>query len=289
VSDSITEALIQGYKEGFLTLFQQEGSQLRPYMRVENQSAKADFYDRIGSTTVAQRTVRHGDSPYIPTPHTRRMNVMQDFHWGDFIDDQDKIRTLNDPTNEYVRAGAMAMGRKIDTLILSGLTGSAWGGETGTTEHTYASEALTTIPHTSTGLTFVKLRLIKAAFGNADVPQTARIVIACTATQISDLMGETELTSADYQQVKALINGEMTTAFGFTFVQVSPSFLTKVSTERDCIAFVAGHNVLGMGIEPEGHIERRADKGFSTYVYMAMSAGATRLEGPSVVTVECTE
>lgn len=289
MSDTITEAFIQGYKEGFLELFQQKGSKLRPYMRVENQSAKSDFYDRIGATTVAQRTVRHGDSPYIATPHSRRMNVMQDFHWGDFVDDQDKIRTLNDPTNPYVRAGAMAMGRKVDTLILEGLIGSAWGGETGTTEATYASEALTTILHGSAGLTFAKLRAAKAAFGNVDVPQDANLVVACTATQISDLMNEDKLTSADYQQVRALVNGEMSTAFGFTFVQISPSFLTVASNIRDCVCFVADHNVLGMGIEPEGHIERRADKGFSTYVYMAMSAGATRLEGESVVTVECDE
>ncbi len=290
MSDQITTAFIQGYKEGFLELFQQKGSKLRPYMRVENQHAKSDFYDRIGETTVAQRTVRHGDSPYIATPHSRRMNVMQDFHWGDFVDDQDKIRTLNDPTNPYVRAGAMAMGRKVDTLILEGLIGSAWGGETGTTEYTLAAEGLTTIPEVSTGLTFAKLRAVKAAFGNVDVPQDAQLVIACTATQISDLMGQTELTSADYQQVKALVNGEMSTAFGFTFVQVSPSFLSvDGSNIRDCVCFVADHNVLGMGIEPEGHIERRADKGFSTYVYMAMSAGATRLEGESVVIVECDE
>ncbi len=290
MSDTITEAFIQGYKEGFLELFQQKGSLLRPYMRVENQSAKSDFYDRIGATTVAQRTVRHGDSPYIATPHSRRMNVMQDFHWGDFVDDQDKIRTLNDPTNPYVRAGAMAMGRKVDELILSGLIGSAWGGETGTTEVTLATEGLTTIAEGNTGLTFAKLRTLKKQLGLADVPQESTIVIAVTANQIADLLNEEKLTSADYQQVKALVNGEMNTAFGFTFIQVTPALLAVDASDiRTCVAFVANHNVLGMGIEPEGHIERRADKGFSTYVYMAMSAGATRLEGESVCLVNCDE
>ena len=45
----------------------------------------------------------------------------------------DKIRSLNDPTNDYVQAAVWAMGRAKDDELISAALGDAFGGRSGGT------------------------------------------------------------------------------------------------------------------------------------------------------------
>ena len=44
---------------------------------------------------------------------------MVDYEYADLIDNQDKIRTLIDPTSSYALAAAYAIGRAMDDEIIS--------------------------------------------------------------------------------------------------------------------------------------------------------------------------
>ncbi len=290
MSFEVTTAHVQQYKAGIETLVQQRGSKLRGAVRVEDQMGKASFYDQIDATTVRKRTVRHGDSPFISTPHARRMNVLEDFDWGDFIDDEDQIRLLNDPTSEYVKAASFAMGRAMDQSIVDAAFADAQTGETGSTTVTFANDGGTTIAEGNVGLTIAKLIEAKETLDDNEAEEGERRYIACTAKQISDLLATTQVTSSDFNVIRALVAGDVDTYMGFKFIRISSSILAVDASDiRDCICWSERGLLLGLGADITARIDERADKGFSTYAFASMSIGATRMQGKKVVKIECDE
>jgi hypothetical protein len=208
---------------------------------------------------------------------------MADYEFADLIDQQDKVRLLIDPTSSYAQAAAMAMGRAIDDVIITAALGTAYTGETGSTSTANANQ----IVHGSAGLTIAKLRTAKQTLDLSDVDPSIPRHIIVSPRQISDLLNITEVTSSDFNTVKALANGEINTYLGFNFIVSNR--LTLSSTTRSCIAFAQDGLALGIGKDVNARIDERADKSYATQVYYCMSIGATRMEEDKVVEVQCTE
>ena len=106
--------------------------------------------------------------------------------------------------------------------------------------------------------------------------------------QISDLLGTTQVTSSDFNTVKALANGEISTSFlGFNFV--TSNRLTLASSKRLCLAYAGDGIKLALGQDIMTRIDERSDKGYATQVYVCMTMGATRMEEEKVVTIQAHE
>jgi len=283
MSTQVTTAFVQQYSANVQMLSQQMGSLLRDKVRVESITGKNAFLDQVGSVTAVEKTSRHSDTPQIDTPHARRRISLSDYEFADLIDQQDKVRLLIDPTSSYAQAAAMAMGRAIDDVIISAALGTAYTGETGSTSTANAN----TIAHGSGGLTVAKLRTAKQTLDLSDVDPSIPRHIIVSPRQISDLLNITEVTSADFNTVKALANGEINTYLGFNFIVSNRLALS--STTRSCIAFAQDGIALGIGKDVNARIDERADKSYATQVYYCMSIGATRMEEDKVVEVQCTE
>jgi len=283
MSTQVTTAFVQQYSANVQMLSQQMGSLLRDKVRIESITGKNAFLDQVGSVTAVEKTSRHSDTPQIDTPHARRRISLSDYEFADLIDQQDKVRLLIDPTSSYAQAAAMAMGRAIDDVIISAALGTAYTGETGSTSTANAN----TIAHGSGGLTVAKLRTAKQTLDLSDVDPSIPRHIIVSPRQISDLLNITEVTSADFNTVKALANGEINTYLGFNFIVSNRLALS--STTRSCIAFAQDGIALGIGKDVNARIDERADKSYATQVYYCMSIGATRMEEDKVVEVQCTE
>ena len=283
MSSQVTTAFVQQYSANVQMLSQQMGSLLRDKVRVESITGKNAFLDQVGSVTAVEKTSRHSDTPQIDTPHARRRISLSDYEFADLIDQQDKVRLLIDPTSSYAQAAAMAMGRAIDDVIISAALGTAYTGETGSTSTANANQ----IVHGSGGLTVAKLRTAKQTLDLSDVDPSIPRHIIVSPRQISDLLNITEVTSADFNTVKALANGEINTYLGFNFIVSNRLALS--STTRSCIAFAQDGIALGIGKDVNARIDERADKSYATQVYYCMSIGATRMEEDKVVEVQCTE
>jgi len=181
------------------------GSLLRDKVRVESVVGKNAFFDQVGSVTAQLKVSRHSDTPQIDTPHSRRRVSLADYEFADLIDQQDKVRLLIDPTSSYAQAAAMAMGRAMDDVIIAAATGTAFTGETGAT----SEAAQTAIAAGGAGLTIAKLRTAKQTFDLASVDPSIPRHIVVGPEQINNLLGTTEVTSSDFNTVKALANGEV--------------------------------------------------------------------------------
>jgi len=267
-------------------LSQQKGSLLRGAVDVETVVGKNSFFDQVGSVTAVKRTTRHSDTPQIDTPHSRRRVSLVDYEYADLIDNQDKIRTLIDPTSSYATAAAYALGRAMDDEIIAAVSGTAYTGETGSTSVALPSAQKITEASTG-GLTIDKLRNAKEILDSGNVDPSIPRYIVVGPKQISDLLGTTQVTSSDFNTVKALANGEVNQFLGFNFI--TSTRLGLASSKRTCLAFASDGVKLAVGQDLMTRIDERADKGYSTQVYVCMSIGATRMEEEKVVTIETYE
>lgn len=301
MSTQIPVSFVDQFSRNVFHLSQQKGSKYRRAVRNEVQNAESAFYDRIGAVSAQLKPGRHSDTPQIDTPHTRRMVTLNDYEWADLIDKEDKIRTINDPANDYVMAAMWAMGRSMDDVIIAALGGSAYGGQKGT-------DAVV-LPDTQkfacnngaafTNLNVLSLRKLKRMLDDKDV--VGKRYLGCAPSQIEAMLGQTEATSSDYASVKALVQGEINTFMGFEFMpgtrfgteSGAPLFSpvtgladgggASVNGFRKCFVWVEDGAMLAVGADVKARVGERADKSYSNQVYASMSIGATRLEEEKVI------
>ena len=214
------------------------------------------------------------------------MVTLSDYEYADLIDDADKVRLLVDPTSVYSRAAAAAMGRTMDDVIIAAALGTAKTGKDGGTSTALPSGQK--IAHGSAGLTLAKLLSAKEILDANSVDPSIPRYIVVSPKQISDLLNNTTVTSSDFNTVKALAQGELSTFVGFNFI-TSNRLTTDSNSDRQVIAFASDGIKLAMGKEPQARIDERADKSYSTQVYYCQSIGATRMEEEKVVEIACNE
>jgi len=286
MSNQITTAFVQQYSNNVQMLSQQKGSLLRSAVDVETVVGKNSFFDQVGVASAVKRLTRHADTPQMDTPHARRRVSLVDYEYSDLIDNQDKIRTLIDPTSAYATAAAYALGRAQDDEIIAALSGTAYTGETGSTATVLPSAQKITEASTG-GLTIAKLRTAKEILDSASVDPSIPRYIAVGPRQITDLLGTTEVTSSDFNSVKALANGEVNSFLGFNFIVSNR--LDISSSKRLCLVWAMDGCKMAIGQDLMTRIDERADKGYAHQVYVCQSIGATRMEEEKVVTIEAHE
>jgi hypothetical protein len=286
MSTQITTAFVNQFSANVQMLSQQMGSLLRNAVDTESVNGEKAFFDQVGQAAAVLRTSRHQDTPLVDTPHTRRMVTMSDYEYADLIDDSDKVRLLVDPTSTYSRAAAAAMGRAMDDVIITAALGTSQTGKDGSTSTTLPAGQK--IAHGSAGLTIAKLVSAKELLDAASVDPSIPRHIVVSPKQISDLLNNTTVTSSDFNTVKALAQGEISSFVGFNFI-VSNRLTTDSNSDRQVIAFAQDGIKLAVGKEPNARIDERADKSYSTQVYYCQTIGSTRMEESKVVEIACNE
>lgn len=277
MSSQITTAMVEQYKSNVLMLAQQKGSKLRDTVRSEMVTGKNAYFERIGAVDMVDATSRHDDTPQIDTPHSRRRVSLTTSRFADLIDNADKVRTLIDPTSPYAMNAAWAAGRKMDAVVVAALAGNAYAGVAGAT--TVALPSAQKVAAASAGLTIAKLRSAREILLGADVDLDMGATCIINPAGLTDLLSATEITSSDYNTVKALVQGQVDTFLGFKFV------VSTQVTALKAYCYAKNAAVLAVGSEPVVRISERADKNYSTQVFVEMDIGATRVEDEGVVEI----
>lgn len=287
MSFEVTTAFVQQYTTNVQLLLQQRGSKLRDYCTMGAYTGKAaKAVEQIGAVTAQKRTSRHSDTPLISTPHDARWVFPEDYEWADMVDDQDKLRMLIDPTSSYALNGAYSLGRSLDDAIITAALGDAKTGENGSTTTAFAT-ATQQIAVGGTGMTVAKLRQARRILiaNEVDVASDP-LYIAVTAQQIDNLLGTTEVTSSDFNSVKALVQGDVDTFMGFKFIQIERLGLDG-SGDRRCFAWAKSGLHVGMWNDINTKISERPDKSYAMQVYVKGTFGATRVDEKKVVEIIC--
>lgn len=289
MSFEVNTAFVQQYTTNLELLLQQRGSKLRPYVSQSSYTGKAaKAVEQIGQVAAQKRLSRHSDTPLISTPHDARWVFPVDYEVADLIDDQDKLRMLINPQSSYAINQAMALGRAMDDEIIMQALGTSKTGENGTTSTAFDTSNQQ-VPAVATGLTIDKLRQAKEILLSNEVDTSVEgMYMAVTAKQLTDLLESTDVTSADFNSVKTLVQGDVDTFMGFKFIHCERLGVDGSSARR-VIAWAQSGLHLGVWKDVSTQVSERADKSYATQVYACSTFGATRTEEGKVVEILCTE
>ena len=288
MSTEVNKAFVQQFKDNLIHLAQQKGSKLASTVKKEMVTGKSAHFERLGATAAVQRTSRHGDTPLIDTPHSRRRVTLLDYEWADLIDHQDKVRMLIDPQSDYALAGARALGRKLDDIIIGALEGNASSIDSSDSASSVALVHTIDEDFNTANSDIIMEKVVEAKrilMSNEVDTDMEELYFVLDSTALHNLLKETEVSSADYNTVKSLVAGSPGTFMGFNFIQSERLTTTSESFKR-CLAYAKSGAVLAMGQDITARISERDDKSYATQVYASMTAGATRLEEEKVIAVE---
>ena len=101
-------------------------------------------------------------------------------------------------------------------------------------------------------------------------------------------MQTTEVTSADFNSVKALVQGDVNTFMGFEFVRTE-LVNTDANSYRRVPCFTKSGMLLAVGQDINVDIGPRRDKRNSTQVYCSASFGSVRMNEEKVIEIKCAE
>jgi hypothetical protein len=281
----ISTAFVKQFGSTIELLVQQQGSKLRDAVRVESGvTGEQAYFDQVAATTAVLKTTRNSDTPLVKSDNRRRSVVLLDYEWADLVDDQDQLKMIVDPENPYARNASWALGRSIDDNLITAFNSAALTDKTGSTSTPLPASQV--IVDGGTGLTIDKLRSTKQIMDLDDVPEDERYIVV-SPVQLTNLLETAEVTSADFNTVRALVMGQLNTYLGFQFIVSTRLPIT--GDIRSAFAWRRDGMLLAQAKEITTRIEERPDKSYATQVYLCMSVGATRMEEEKVVQINTDE
>jgi len=278
-------------------LLQQKESRLEGKVRKATVKGKERTFSQLGKSTMRLITTRNGQT--IPSDSVMAKRWVRPVGYDEvtFIDEFDSVALgeLPAPESEHVQSHAMAAKRTMDEVIIAGLEGTAYIGETGTTAVDLGASQKVAVDYVqsgvaaNSGLTLAKLARAKFILDKNEVEMEDRYFVH-SAQQLNDLLVNViEIKSSDYNDVKALVDGKVTRFMGFDFVMTQLLTLVVSTDVRTCIAYHKNGVVLGTGQERSVKIDIRADLNHTVQIRTKILIGAARMEEERVVLVYCDE
>lgn len=234
-------------------------------------------FPKIGKGTATVRVPQTDVTPLNVT-YSQVTASMSDYIAAEYSDIFSQQKVNFDERRELVQVVGAAIGRRMDQLVLDALNASG-------TSLTVA----TSIGGAGTNLNIEKLIEAKKLLDANNVPSEGRAMII-HANSLAGLLGETQVTSADFASVKALVQGEIDTFLGFKFVTIGDrdeGGLPLPST-RTCFAFHRDAIGMGIGMNQKSEINYVPEK-TSFLVSSMFSAGAVAIDDEGIVKISCTE
>jgi hypothetical protein len=312
-STTISTAFVKQYSSTLDMLLELKGGQFEGKTLTDSITGEEKYYDQLGSVFASEVIDRYGDSPEADINHERRRVIATPYDVGLMLDRFDKVQMLIDPESEYVQRMASALNRKKTIECLKGLLGTAYSGKGGGTanelDFTYAVGSAVGSTG-ATGMNVAKLRsarqLLLEANVDLDDPMN-KAYVAMGPQEQMELLASEEVTSADYNTIRALVNGEVNTFMGFDFIFSNQiPYLNTAGTAYNldfnasdepvdtdttdvvgCFAWVKSAVRMVTNPDLSTDVERRGDKRFNWYAYSCLRTGAVRMEDRKVVPIAC--
>ena len=181
MSTSIDQAFVKQFEQEVHAAYQRQGSKLRGTVRVKNGVVgSSTVFQRVG-TAAAMTKGRHAMVPVNPMEYSAIDVPLVDFYVGKWIDGLDELKTNVDERQVLAHAGAFALGRKTDEIIIEALKGGSQAAGDGTT-----------------GLTKAKVLQAFEQLGTNDVPDDGQRFAVIGWRQWSDLLDLQEFASAEF-------------------------------------------------------------------------------------------
>ena len=265
--------------------------------KLQNAVFRADFvgerkaFNLMNKRAAVAITSRKQATPDNDTSLEKYWLTQTPYEITETFDENDEffLSQISLPTSEVVMNFAASFNRTMDSVIIAAMSGTRLIGEDGTTSDVLPSGQKVAInfvesgSSVNSGLTIGKLRQAAYILDSDDVPSDERYMVI-GAAQKRDLLRAGEIGDADYNTVRALVNGEIDTFMGFKFLHTnlipsSGSVQPVYAFHKTGVKFSVGKRASYMDILPE----RR----HSLQIRSVMNLGAVRTENEKVVEILC--
>lgn len=269
VSDSFTKQ----FQADVHLAYQQTGSKLKNMVRSQgNVKGSSTVFQKIGKG-VASGKARHGLVPVMSIDHTPIECELQDYYAGDWVDALDEHKIEHNERQVVVNAGAYALGRKTDDLIIEALDTASDKNDVGSYEEVLTKESLLNA--------FAKIN-------SNNVPDDGQRYAVIGPLQWNTLLNIPEFSSSDYagENMPFLKGTESRKWLGINWVMHTG--LPLSTTSRDCFIFhktAIGH---ASGQDVKSDITWHGDHA-AHFVNNMMSQGACLIDEDGVVRIKCKE
>ena len=278
-------------------LVQQKNSKLKEYVTLDSIEGKEKSYNQLDATSMTQIEHRSGDTRISDQAMAKRWIRPLNYDCAKLVDEFDEqfLGEVVLPTSPIIQSHAAAYARTCDKIIIDALGGPASTGPTGTTAtvlpagQKIAANYVESGAVANSGLTIAKLRAAKFLFDSNEVDEEEERILVVSAKQLQDLLRTTEVTSADYNTVRALVDGTLNTFMGFKFRRSQQlPFQASTTDIRLCYAYVKSGIVLAeRGLKTM--MDVRPDLSHSLQIRSVASLAAVRMEEKKVVEIACDE
>ena len=271
----------------FVTLFDSEVKQAYQGQRllagvtreragVEGSTVK---FPKIGKGSATIRVPQTDVTP-LNVSYSQVTATMEDYIAAEYSDIFNQQKVNFNERQELVQVVSGAIARRMDQIVLDALDASS-------TSLTVANS----IGGATTNLNIEKLREAKKLLDGKNVPMEGRSILI-HANSLSALLGETEVTSADFNTVRALVTGDINTFMGFRFITFGDrdegGLPVDGSSDRTLYAFHRDALGLGIGMNQTSRVDYIAEK-TSFLVASMFSAGAVAIDDEGIVKITCRE
>lgn len=258
----------------------QEMGRLRNAVRFKMvQGDKAQF-PVLGDMTTAEH-VLGSDIPTQNKDHTPVTITTKRFSAGAYCDRFLSMETNYDDRQETAKSLAMAFDRRVDQFIIDALEASA-------TSKTVANNVSGSVDD----LTLAALRSAAKQLDQDGVPTEGRTLLVHT-NGLHHLLEDTEVTSSDYNTIKALVQGDLNTYYGFDIIKLgnrpNEGGLT-IDGSNDRLNFAFHRDALGalMSRDIEIRVDYDARKG-ADLITGFVSANAKEIDSKGIVKITTRE
>ena len=248
---------------------------------------------RLLAGTTREKTVEDAKSVYFrkkgkgmatlhnPGSERTAMNVeysqvqcnLKDYEAFDYVDKFDALKFNFSEAKELAEVASDALGLRMDQIVIDAINAG------------YDSSNMK-FGTTNTALTVATLKSGVMALRKNGVPN-ANLTFICSVQQLSDLLDTTSVTSADYNSVKTLVQGDVDTFLGVKFITIADNRdegglpIDGAGTgvfgfiyHKDAVGFALGQNI-------ETEMSWVADKG-AWLVGGDFSAGAVVIDDKGI-------
>ena len=275
-------------------LVQQKNSKLKEYVTLDSIEGKEKSYNQLDATSMSLIEHRSGDTRISDQGMAKRWIRPLNYDAAKLVDEFDEqfLGEVVLPTSPIIQSHAAAYARTCDKIIIDALGGTAFTGTTGTTATVLPAGQKIAVGYVesgtvaNSGLTIAKLRAAKFLFDSNEVDEEEERIMVVSAKQLQDLLRTVEATSADYNTVRALVDGTLNTFMGFKFRRSQQ--LPLAVDIRSCFAYVKSGVILAeRGLKTM--MDVRPDLSHSLQIRSVASLAAVRMEEKKVVEIACDE
>ena len=275
----------------FVTLFDSEVKQAYQGQRllagvtrersgVEGSTVK---FPKIGKGSATIRVPQTDVTPLNVT-YSQVTATMEDYIAAEYSDIFNQQKVNFDERQELVQVVSGAIARRMDQVVLDALTAAS-------SPSTVANTVVSSGSPAASDLNVGKLRAAKKAMDAKNVPAEGRTILV-HANSLSSLLSETQVTSSDFNTVKALVTGEVDTFLGFKFITLGDrdegGLAIDGSSDRTLFAFHRDALGLGIGMNQTSRVDYIPEK-TSFLVASMFSAGAVAIDDEGIVKITCRE